>query len=328
VTFKNPLEESVFRIAKEVCGNLAQIQHNVRIEIEDPTHLETATFSGPPKKEVDIITAAYQPNFKLLISCKQYAANKADPSDVQEWAAVVRVMNEYSEENQYFGLIISPSGFTSGCEGWATSSNLALIPPLTNKRTKFELQTSLEMTRRVLQAFGKRLAFPHEEIDAPPGFYDFVFELTKHFETRDQERKEQRGGRYKLLATGWLSSFGELVTMLMGKRIVDVVATTECLGLRLSDGFVFRVVGDLVLFGPDDGSPPGATFEPRCMKNPSNDECAFAFVKSLIKDQTLTSAGDFGSYFEFGLSNDINLGISNKMFRVVRTRNPVEANLL
>jgi len=328
VTFKNQLEESVFRIAKDICGSLATIEHNKVIQIERTDKIETATFSGPPKKEIDVITAGYEPNVRLLISCKQYGTNKAEPSDVQEWAAVVGTMNKYSKGNVFFGLIISPSGFTSGCEGWATSSNLALIPPLKNRPTKFEFETSLEMTGRVLRAFGKRLAFPHEELLGPPGFYNFVFELTKAFEGRDRQKKEQQGGRYELLGKGWLSSFGELVEMLIGKNIVDVVATTECLGLKLSGGLAFRVVGDQILFGPDDNSPPGTSNESLCKKNLSSDDCTFEFVKNLIKDQRLTSAADFGSHFEFGLSNEINLGFYPKMLHVVRTREPIEANLL
>jgi hypothetical protein len=328
VTFKNPLEESVYRIATEVCGDLTTIEHNKVIEIEKADQVETATFSGPPKKEVDIITAGYQPNFKLLISCKQYGANKAEPSDVQEWAAIVATMNKYSKGDIFFGLIISPSGFTSGCEGWATSSNLALIPPLKNKPTKFDFETSLEMTKRVLGGFGKRLAFPHQEILSSPGFYNFAFELTKDFEARDRKKKEPQGERYKLLENGWFSSFGELVNTLIGKTIVEVVSTTECLGLKFSEGLAFRIVGDLILFGEDDDRPAGIDHEPTCKKNLSDDDCTYEFVRRLVKGQRLTSAADFGSYFEFGLTNDINLGFFPRMLHVVRTRMPIEDNLL
>lgn len=39
---------------------------------------------------------------------------------MQEWAAVIKTMNRYSDGTLYFGLVVSPSGFTNGCEAWAT----------------------------------------------------------------------------------------------------------------------------------------------------------------------------------------------------------------
>ena len=76
----------------------------------------------------------------------------------------MKTMNKYSAGTNFLGLIISASGFTSGCEGWATSSNLALIPPLKGKQINFEVPTSLQMIRRVLNALTNRLTFPHEEL--------------------------------------------------------------------------------------------------------------------------------------------------------------------
>ena len=302
------------------------MEHNKVLEIARTDKIETATFSGPPKKEIDIITAGYEPDVKLLISCKQYSGSKAEPSDVQEWGAVMKTMNKYSAGTYFLGLIISASGFTSGCEGWATSSNIALIPPLKGKQLYFEVPTSLQMTRRVLNALTKRLAFPHEELLVPPGFYNFVYDLTKDFEGRDIQKKE--GARYLLIETGWLSSFGELVKTLIGRKITSVIGTTDCTGLRLTDNLAFRVVGNQIQFGHDDNSPPGKDSEPSCMKNLSMERCAFGFVKNLVEGQSLTSAADFGTHFDFGLANEINLGFYPHMLHVVRTRNPVDQNLL
>jgi len=64
------------------------------------------------------------------------------------------------------------------------------------------------------------------------------------------------------------------------------------------------------------------------MKNLSNDHCTFDFIKDLVRGQRLTSAGDFGSHFEFGLSKEINLGFHPGMLHVVRTRNLIELNVL
>jgi len=326
VTFKNKLEETVFQVAKDVCGQRAELEHNKVLEIETTNKIETAGFSGPPKKEIDIITAGYAPNVKLLISCKQYSGSKAEPSDIQEWSAVVKIMNKYSAGTIFLGLVISASGFTSGCESWATSSNLALIPPLKGKQTSCEVPTSLQMIRRVLNALTKRLTFPHDDLLVAPGFYNFVYNLTKDFEGRDVQKSDD--ARYVLIETGWLSSFGELVKTLIGKKITCVIGTTECVGLKLTDNFAFRVVENQIQFGTDDNTPPGKNSEPLCMKNLSNEKCSFSFVKNLVEGQSLTSAADFGTHFEFGLANEINLGFYRNMLHVVRTHNPIDQNLL
>lgn len=143
MTFKNELERQTFEIAQRMCGDAASIEHNKTLRIEVATSPEVASFVGPPKKEIDVITAGFgqSPDLKVLISCKEYGHSKAEPADVQEWAAVVRTMNRYSGRTKYLGLIISPSGFTSGCEPWATSHNLSVIPPLKGKRLSFPADT-------------------------------------------------------------------------------------------------------------------------------------------------------------------------------------------
>lgn len=91
MTFKNELERRTFEIAQGICTDRATIDHNKTVRIELATSPEVASFVGPPKKEIDVITAAFEksPELKLLISCKDYTS-KAEPADVQEWAAVVR----------------------------------------------------------------------------------------------------------------------------------------------------------------------------------------------------------------------------------------------
>ena len=97
MTFKNELERRTFEIAQRVCGDVALIEHNKILRIEIANSPEVASFVGPPKKEIDVITAGFDqnPDVKILISCKEYRQSKAEPADVQEWAAVVRTMNQY-----------------------------------------------------------------------------------------------------------------------------------------------------------------------------------------------------------------------------------------
>ena len=133
--FRNEFEKRIFEVTKEIFGSSANIEHNKILEIENSISFEVASFSGPPKKEIDVITASIgeNPIISLLISCKDFQGAKAEPAHVQEWIAVVNTMSKYSKSTKYFGLMICPNGFTSGCEPWATSSNLALIPPFKRK---------------------------------------------------------------------------------------------------------------------------------------------------------------------------------------------------
>jgi hypothetical protein len=327
VKFRNDLEKVVYEIAKSVCAE-AHVEHNRVIEIETAETDEVASFSGPPKKEIDVITAMFSERVQMLISCKKYRT-RSEPTDVQEWGAVVQTMNRYSGGTKFVGLIISPSGFTAGCEAWATSHNLGLIPPLKGKDFRFPQSSAVQMSRRVIGAFAKRLNFPHEALFVAPGFYDFVFGLTADFEGRDEAAAGRHGGRYSTLETGWMSSFGELVSTTRNAEIQDVVATNECLGLVLSTGLLFLYFGDRIVFGNCTGfAVPGSRIEPECRKNLDNAPYSFAELRRLVIDQKLTSAADFGTHFEFGLSNDVNLGFYPRMLYAVRTLNPPEEHLL
>jgi hypothetical protein len=84
VKFKNELEQQTFEIARRVFGDAASIEHNKTLRIEVATSPEVASFVGPPKKEIDVITAGFEqsPDFKVLISCKEYGNSKAEPADV------------------------------------------------------------------------------------------------------------------------------------------------------------------------------------------------------------------------------------------------------
>lgn len=329
MNFKNELEYRTFEIAKRVCGETATIEHNKTLQIEVATSVEVASFVGPPKKEIDVITAGFDtnPDLKVLISCKDYSNSKAEPADVQEWAAVVRTMNKYSGASKYLGLVVCPTGFTSGCEPWASSYNLGVIPPLKGKRLKFSANTCAEMFERVLTGFGKRLHFSHENLLEAPQFYEFVYHMTESFEGRDASAREY-GERYRLLSRNWLGSFPQLVSTFMGKTVEEVAATTEGIYIRFSDDLSFRMIGKQIKFGRDDGKAEGQPVSIQCEKNFVAEPCSMDFLKSLVLGQKMTSAGDWGERFEFGLTDDLILAIEPRRLQVYRTRNPVETNLL
>jgi hypothetical protein len=147
-----------------------------------------------------------------------------------------------------------------------TTYNLALIPTLKGNDVVFPPELSILMFERVLRALRalkKRLSFPYENILSPPEFYDFVFRLTSDFE--GHELSDTTGIRYVLTTTGWKSSFGELVSDLIGKEIVDVLATANYTGLRFADGTVFRFTGKAIASGPNDKQDKGFQ-TPTCKK--------------------------------------------------------------
>lgn len=327
--FKNELERRAFQIAEKVCGPNSEVVHNTTIRIERADCPEVASFVGPPKKEIDVITAGFEanPDVKLLISCKEYGQAKAEPADVQEWAAVVRTMNHYAAGTRYLGLIVCPSGFTSGCEPWATSYNLGVIPPLKGKRLKFGPDTCDQMLERVLLALKNRLHFPHADLFKAPQFSEFVYRLTEAFEGRDRSLQEF-GSRYILLRIGWASSFQELIKTFRGKVLQAIQATSIGVELTFVESLVFRMIGDQVQFGSTDAKIGGTSSTIRCEKNFIGEVCSLEFLKGLVVGQSVTSAGDWGNRFEFGLTDDLMLAIEPSRLQVYRTRNPIEEHLL
>lgn len=328
--FKTDLERRIFQSAQRVCGDKATIEHNKTLGIEVANSLEVASFVGPPKKEIDVITAGFDssPDLKVLISCKDYAHSKAEPAEVQEWAAVVGTMQKYSGGSKYLGVVICPSGFTSGCEPWACSYNLGLIPPLKGKKLVFAADTCAEMFERVLHALSKRLRFSHDNLLRAPEFYEFVYGLTEPFEGRDQSVRES-GERYRLLGKGWVSSFQELVKTFIGKTVLGITSPTVGIYIAFSNDLSFRMIGKQIQFGPDDGAFGGGQPSAiRCEKNYVGEPCDINFLRNLVVGKSMTSAGDWGDRFEFGLSDDLMLAVEPERLQVYRTRNPMDKNLL
>jgi hypothetical protein len=324
MNFKNTLERDCYEAATRVCGESVRVEHNKSLTISTAIYREIASFAGPPKKEIDVITARLRenPTLDLLISCKQFGDHKAEPAHIQEWGAVVHTMNKYAKETNYLGLVISPSGFTRGCESWATPFNLALIPPLKGNNMVFPPERSIVMFERVLRALKKRLAFPYEDILDAPEFYDFAYRLTSDFE--GHELSDVTDSRYILTKTSWKSSFGELVSDLLGKTVAELLATVNYTGLRFTDGTVFRFTPKTIAFGPDDSGGKESFDPPVCKKNLSLEDCTLEVVKRHLIGQTLGSAADFGTYFEFGLSSEINVGLHLGAIHIISTKNDTE----
>lgn len=236
--FKNQFEKSIYDIAIDVFGGeSAQIEHNKVIVIEDKTAKSTISFSGPPKKEIDVLSVTISKELKvqLLISCKNFNTLKAEPAHIQEWCSVVSTMNKHSVDSNYIGIVISSSGFSSGCEAWASSDNICLIPPLKGNNITFSEEQIVMMFRRICIAISRRLKFPFEDILIAPNFFDFCFTITSDFEGFVGANTSSR---YKMAIKGWNSNFSELVNLLIGRKIESIHFSKEKFYLLFDEGFL------------------------------------------------------------------------------------------
>jgi hypothetical protein len=59
-------------------------------------------------------------------------------------------------------------------------------------------------------------------------------------------------------------------------------------------------------------------------KNLTENPSSFEEIWSIIEGKTIKSAGDFGTEFQIGLSDDYMLRISESRVNLVRTKNPLE----
>jgi len=326
MSFKNELERRCFEIAKRALGGGVTIEHNKPIQIESALFSEVASFKGPPAKEVDVLVAELldQPKVVLLVSCK-LLSRRAEPAHVQEWCAVVQTMNKYSDGTLYFGLVVSPMGFTSGCEAWATSHNVGIVPPLKGRLLAFNEDTVLRMFERVLIALRARARLQIDDLITAPAFFDFVFRLVADFEGHQEAAADER---YFLAPQRWASSFGEMYSAIAGQMVEDLWALEGATVMKLSGGVVLRFSETRVDFGHDQRIAEGTLVIPQCRKNIDMKPCTLEFIKSIALGKSISSAGDFGNYLEVGLDQRFNLGLHEVGFHIISTESPIEGHHL
>lgn len=323
MNFKNDLEQKCFEVAERTLGGCVTIEHNKTVQIETALFPEVASFKGPPAKEIDVLIAELldRPKVVLLVSCK-LLSRRAEPAHIQEWAAVVQTMNRYSSGTQYFGLVISPTGFSSGCEPWATSHNLGMLPPLKGRRVAFDEDTVFRMFERALVALRSRVRLRIDDLTTAPSFFDFVYRIVADFEGHQEAEVD---GRYLVLPNGWPSSFGEMYHAIAGRTIKDLWAGPSGTVALLSGDVMLQFGGGHVEFGrSSDISRPEAHFTAQCRKNIEMEPCSLEFISSIAHGKQITSAGDFGSYLEVGLDKRLNLGLHQDGFHLISTENPIE----
>lgn len=326
MNFRNELERQCFEIAERALGRGVTIEHNKKVQIESALFPEVASFKGPPAKEVDVLVAELidQPKVVLLVSCKLFR-RRAEPAHIQEWCAVVQAMNRYSDGTLFLGLVVSPSGFTSGCEAWATSHNIGIVPPLKGRNIIFNQNTVLRMFERVLIALRSRVSLRIDDFQTAPAFFDFVYRLVADFEGHQDAAAD---GRYFLLPQNWTSSFGEMYSAIAGRTVKDIWAVDGATVMLLSGAFVLLFSEDRVCFGTDTGITKKTPTTPECRKNLDMEPCSLEFIKNIAVGKSVTSAGDFGSYIEFGIDQRFNLGLHRLGFHLIPTEDPIEKHRL
>lgn len=151
--FKNDFEKKSY----ETClifmtEDRINVEHNYTIKAEKTI----VSFTGNPRKEIDVITMEFPNNVKLLISCKDFE-NNVPPAAVQEWGDVIKVLNKHSILSSYFGIVLSSKGFSAGCEAWAKTDNHGLIPPYRGERNVFTEEQIFKMLQRVIHVFLKTI---------------------------------------------------------------------------------------------------------------------------------------------------------------------------
>lgn len=324
--FKNELERKCFDIAKRALGDGVAIEHNKKIQIESALFSEVASFKGPPAKEVDVLVAELmdQPKVVLLVSCKLFT-RKAEPAHIQEWCAVVQTMNKYTAGTIFLGLVVSPTGFTNGCEAWATSHNIGILPPLKGRNLTFNEDSVLRMFERVLIALRARVRLQIDDLQTAPAFFDFVYRLAADFEGHQDIVTD---GRYYLLPQRWTSSFGEMYSAIAGRTVKDISAISGETVMVLSGGVVLLFSEEHVCFGNDSGITKAILVTPKCHKNIDMEPCTLEFIKSIVVGKKITSAGDFGRYIEFGIDHCFNLGLHKFGFHLISMKNPIDMHRL
>ena len=326
MTFRNELERRCFEAAESALGGGVTIEHNKTVQIESTVVPEVASFKGPPTKEVDVLVATLleRPKVVLLVSCK-LLSRRAEPAHVQEWGAVVRTMNDYSDGTLYFGLVLSPKGFTSGCDAWARSHNVGIVPPLKGRPLAFTEEVVLRMFKRVLLALRARVRLQVCDLRDAPAFFEFVYRLVADFEGHQEAASD---GRYFLVPQGWVSSFGEMYTERAGRAVEDLLAVDGATVMKLSGGTGLRFSGSRVDFGEDPQIVLGSPAIPQCWITVDMKPCTLDSVKAVAVGKSISSAGDFGRYLEVGLDRCFNLGLHQIGFHLISTENPTEGHHL
>ena len=178
MNFKNNFEKKCYESClKFATKDLIAIQHNKVIQTEKTI----VSFSGNPKKEIDVLTLNLIENVKLFISCKDFE-NAVPPSAVQELGDVLKVLNENAIVSKYFGLVISSNGFSKGCEAWAKTNNIGIVPLYNGIKNNYSEETIYKMFQRIVHVFIRSIERKRiEELKNNSNFYWLCYKTILDF---------------------------------------------------------------------------------------------------------------------------------------------------
>jgi len=115
-----------------------------------------------------------------------------------------------------------------------------------------------------------------------------------------------------------------MYTAIAGRAVENLLAVEGAKVMKLSGGACLRFSGIRVDFGKDSQIAQGPLAMPQCRKNIDMEPCTLDLIRSITVGKSITSAGDFGNYFELGLDQRFNLGLHQVGFHLISTGNPME----
>ena len=179
--FKNNFEMLCYQAVERAIGTAdVDLQHNKELTADFVPGKGVISFSGSPKKEIDVLCTRLTPDLSLLISAKDLET-RATPAMVQEWASVVQTMNKHAEGKSFLGLVVSACGFTSGCGAWAIDSNLGLVPPYKGKVTAYSRDAVERMLERVVRVSRRLAESGRHNLGKNSNYYWSVYKCTSDF---------------------------------------------------------------------------------------------------------------------------------------------------
>lgn len=179
--FKNDFERLCFEAARAAVGSESvDLQHNTELVADFSPGSGVISFTGPPKKEIDVLITEITSELSLLISAKDLE-NHATPAMVQEWASVVQTMNKHATNMSYLGLIVSSCGFSRGCGAWAIDSNLGLVPPYKGQPARYCRGVVPDMLERVIHVSCRLAESGRHELRKAPNYYWSVYKCVADY---------------------------------------------------------------------------------------------------------------------------------------------------
>jgi hypothetical protein len=178
--FKNDFERCCFDAVREILVDGVELLHNQVLVAGFAPGKGVISFTGPPKKEIDVLVVKLSGALTLLISVKDYQAPAA-PLSVQEWASVVRTMNEHASAHTYLGIVVCSGGFTEGCPAWAIDHNIGLIPPHKGKPLTWRSETVIRMLKRTIISVRSLAASSLHRLEENRNFYWEVYKCLGDF---------------------------------------------------------------------------------------------------------------------------------------------------